>query len=353
MNDSPIKVNLDVKADLTKSTNKVVDTIVKPIQDIHKGIVKLFTACTGKWFANKERQIALISAQTEKDVEEVKLGRKEYRNGELINLDLTNNPDAFYRQISENNAACDAKRLGAAMLEAALELSNIPEEEISDKPLNQTFFNHWRTEAELIDDEDLRQWWSHLLVEEICKPNSISPRTLDVAKNLSRDEAELFTRIAQGILENDASILVNEDGHPICGTYDEILALQDAGLVGAISSLTLEAIFKDKSNNKIIDMPFIRSKFVVIFKSEKIHFQVGVLTKAGREIYNIIKKPLILNQIIQIAEEISHQNPNATAMIFPLKSKSKESNGDNIDVINDTPLWTNRPSKSVTEGEEK
>ena len=353
MNDSPINVDLDVKVDLTKPTNKVVDTIVKPFQGIHKGIVKLFTACAGKWFANKDRQIALIAAQTEKDIEDVKAGRKEYRNGELINLDLANNPDAFYRQISENNAACDAKRLGAAMLDAALELSNIPEEEISDKPLNQTFFNHWRTEAELIDDEELRQWWSHLLVEEIRKPNSISPRTLDVAKNLSRDEAELFTRIAQGILENYASILVNEDGHPICGTYDDILALQDAGLVGAISSSTSEAIFKDKSNNKIIDMPFISSKLVILFKSEMIHFQVGVLTKAGREIYNIIKKPLNINQIKRIAEEISHQNPNATAMIFPFKLKSKESKGDNLDVINDTPLWTNHPSISATEGEEK
>ncbi len=349
MNDSPVKVNLDVKADLTKPA----EDITAIAKDSHKGIGKLIYALFGPMIENRIGQARRIATQADKDCRDIIDGKKvlDKNSGMVIPISEVSSVDALCSELVHVDSDCKAKRLKAAMLEAALEISNIQEEEISDEPLNQTFFNHWRAEAELIDEEDLRKFWAHLLVEETKKPNSISPRTLDVAKNLSRDEAELFTRISQGVVGN--SILVNEKGEPVYGTYSEILLLQDAGLLGAISYSTLKAILKDKQNNNIIGIPFFCSVLQIVFKRDTIHYQDSVLTKAGRELYNIIKKPLNLDQIIRIAEEISHKNQNASEMIFPWKSKSKESNSDNIDVINDTPLWTNRPSTSVTEGEEK
>ncbi len=301
-----LPLNVQVNADLTDATNKVVDTVVKPIQGIHKAIVKIFTACAGKWFANKDRQVELIAAQTEKDIEDVKAGRKEYRNGELISLDLVNNPDAFYKQISENNAACDAKRLGAAMLEAAIELSNIPEEEISDEPLNQTFFNHWRAEAELIDEEDLRKFWAHLLVEETKKPNSISPRTLDVAKNLSKDEARRFERFSRYCF--DDTIIVNSDDIPICGEYSEILSLQDAGIIGQISNRWYKSIDLDDTLAKQILMFIPGQNYMLSASSNKISFRCHILTVAGRQLLSTLHKKINIENIKIIAKEISRQN---------------------------------------------
>ena len=91
---SPIKAK--VNANMTDAINQIVDTAVLPIQSLHKGIVKIFTAYTGTWLANKEAQNRLIAAQIEKDVEDIKAGRKEYRNLNLITLGLSQDPKVYY-----------------------------------------------------------------------------------------------------------------------------------------------------------------------------------------------------------------------------------------------------------------
>ena len=204
------------------------------------------------------------------------------------------------------------------------------------------------TDGQLIDDEDLRTIWAHLLVEETKKANSISPRTLDVVKNLSRQEAEAFVRIIPGTIDN--AVIVNDTGHPLWGTYSEMLALQDARLVGSqSSSVTHSANAENQQHNKIVVIPFLDSKLALIFEKDKITINVNVLTTAGREIYGISKKPLSLNQIIKIAEAISRQNQKAITSILPTKIISTESNGEVKYQYFWTPIWTNRSTTSTTQ----
>lgn len=337
MNDiSPVKI--DIKADLTNPINKIVDTAVAPVIGTYKGITKIISACSGKWFANRERQIELIVAQTAKDVEDVKSGKKEYRNDELLKVELAPTTADYYRQVSEHNGACDAKRLEAVMLTAAIELFNTPEEEISDEPLNQTFFNHWRAEAELIDEEDLRKWWAHLLVEETKKPNSISPRTLDVAKNLSRKEAEIFLK---NIAYAYAGGLIQKSDHQtIASSLSEIIVLQDAGLV--MTSEFMQSSLNDSCdiNNagKYTCMVFSDSRIAVAFKAEKISFSCYVLTTAGNELYKMFKKVESLEEIKSIAQEVAKQNNNAEYVVYPISHIDKNNDGTTTYQLTLTPV---------------
>ena len=342
---SPIKAK--VNANMTDAINQIVDTAVLPIQSLHKGIVKIFTAYTGTWLANKEAQNRLIAAQIEKDVEDIKAGRKEYRNLNLITLGLSQDPKVYYKQISDNNEVCNARRLDDTIHEAALELSKIPEEEIADEPLNQTFFNHWRAEAELIDEEGLRKLWARLLVEETKKTHSVSLRTLDVVKNLSKQEAEAFCRIAKGVVDN--AVVAIHNGAPIFGQYNEILALQDARLIGSqISTVTVLAN-NEYLPKKAIIIPFFESNIAIAIEEKEISFNIYPLTMAGREIYAIIKSRLELNEIISIVNEISKQNQNAISNILPIKIINSDPNGNIKYQYFWNPIWSNHPTMSHTE----
>ena len=294
-------VNIKLKLDLTEPVNNIVNTALAPLQYSGKGILKIFSACTGKWFANKDRQVALIKAETEKDVEDFKSGKKVNHYGELIRADIAPTPQEYYNLISDYNRECDAKRLGAAMLEAAVALSNISDDNISDEPLNQTFFNHWRKEAELIDDNDLRAFWAKLLVEETRRPNSVSPRTLDVARNLSKEEAGTFQRLCPFIVQD--SLPINNKRYPLNGTYNDALQLLEAGLIGQASSMS-----DDEPVNGLFFIPIMKGNFILKARTNKIGFNCYPLTVAGKQIAKIVSVMSDISIAKRIAREISAQN---------------------------------------------
>ncbi len=333
-------INADVKADLTHATDVTADMV----KETHKGIGKVFYALLGPWIEDRIGKAKRSASQSDRDSLDILAGKKCYNAHaeKIISIENVDNVTDLCSELERVNLDCKAKRLGAAVTLASTEIKQIPEEEISEEPLNQTFFNHWREEAELIDDEELRSWWAHLLVEEVRKPKSISPRTLDIAKNLSKQEANLFIQVSKGMIGN--AIVVNGDGHPLYGTYSNVLSLQDARLVASqTSSQTFEHTIQNQKSEPAVIIPFFTNKLAIVFEKDKISFQCNFLTTAGLEINNISKTPQMFEEIKKIAEELSRQNNNAVTSILPIKIISQDASGNVQYQISWLPLWTNRP----------
>ena len=345
---SPIKAKLDAKVDLTESTNKIINTIVTPFQYLTKGVEKICVAWGGRMIAKSERHNMLEQAQNEKDAEDIKSGKKEYRDGILLNTETMQSPQDYYKQISEHNEYCDAERLNAALLEAAIELSNTPDEEISGDPLDKTFFNRWRAEAELIDDEILRKLWARLLAEETKTSNSVSPRTLDVAKNLSKREIEIFIKNMPGIYAG--GIIRKENRQTLASDFSEIIELQEAGLVMATEFATRHLNLPGDINDTGVHscMVFPGSNFAIAFKTEKISFSCYVLTKAGNELYQMFKKVESLDEIKILAQEVSRQNNTVKYVVYPISSISKNNDGTMTYQFTLTPVWSSAADNGDT-----
>ncbi len=342
--------NIDIKADLTKSTEDITEIA----KDTHKGLGILMYALCGPTIEKRVGQAKRIAAQAEKDCLDIMEGHKELDTTSNLTVPIkdVSTLESLCTELTSKDSECKAKRLLTTIMVAAQEIKQSAPDEISDEPLNQTFFNHWRAEAELIDEDDLRDFWAHLLVEEIKKPNSISPRTLDIVKNISRKEAELFDILIQGVVNTNA-IIINNSGHPLFGSFSNILSLQDARLIGAqISSSQLNANSEDSQKNKIVVIPFMENKLVVAIKKEKIIFTNYIMTTAGCEIYRISKKPLSFDQIKKISEELSLQNENAIVSIYPLEGIITDSHGHMNCHFSWTPIWTNRPTPTTSETQE-
>ena len=280
-----LPINAEIKAEVKADLTHTVDTMADMSHETHKGIGKFLNACLGPWIEQRNRTARLIAAQTERDSQDILTGRKSLTEiiGNVSSNTEVSTLDALCNELVQSDSTCKAKRLMSALLTAAAEIKQIPEDEISDEPLNQTFFNHWRAEAELIDDEDLRQLWAKLLVEETRKTNSVSPRTLGVVKNLSKQDAVIFERLGKCFVGN--AVIVNSKDHPLNGDYDDVLLLQDAGLIGQLSSRWFSA---SKNNLTIIPLPNV--KFLLVAPCAKITFRCHILTPAGLQLFKFITK---------------------------------------------------------------
>ena len=321
----PIKAKLN--ADLTKPA----EDITGMAKDTHKGVGKLFYALLGPWIEERIGKAKRGAAQAEKDSLDILAGRArlDEETKTMISIGNVSSVDALCEELEKANSQCKAKRLTAALMAASIEMKQVPEEEVSDEPLNQTFFNHWRAEAELIDDEDLRKWWAHLLVEETKKPNSISPRTLDVAKNLSSKEALCFQKIFQ--LAIDGNILVNADDCPVNGTYQDVLLLQEAGLIGQISSHWQNPMpYSRDCVIFVLDYVFVAVNF-----GRRLSHRCHLPTNAGKELRKIFYCKPDFSDLKRLAKELSYQNSNVEIRIYNLSPNMNLST-----LSKNPPLWS-------------
>lgn len=291
-----VDVKVDATADLTPAVKAGSDIVT----NTHKGVSKFFYALCGPWMEGRVRKAELIAAQTSKDCADIKNGLVTYTGENVIPFEPQATVALSFEALHKLNHASDAKRLHAAMQEAARQISEVPEEQVSDEPLSQDFFNHWRREAEMIDDEALRQWWARLLVEETKTPKSISPRTLDVAKDLSKEEAQLFQQMLKGLINK--CIPVAPKGHPQYIKYAEALMLEDAGLVIAHqSSLTWHDRLLQDGSRAIVVLPE-KSNCAVCIDGEQITISCFLLTTAGEQLAEMVLQERNATGVSEIAK---------------------------------------------------
>ena len=296
-----VDVKVEAKADLTPAVKAGSDIAT----NTHKGVAKLAYALCGPWMEGRVRKAELIAAQTSKDCADIKNGLVTYTGENVIPFEPQATVASSFEALHKLNHASDAKRLHAAMQEAARQISEVPEDQISDEPLSQDFFNHWRREAEMIDDEALRQWWARLLVEETKTPKSISPRTLDVVKNLSREEADIFRKMARGAI--GSAVPVDENGHPQFITYSKRLLMHEAGLLITDKTTRVYEAEPTENGEKVIPVVFEKSDYVICTTGEKMELRCCVLTTVGRQIASVISNGQTLDEIIGIAKFLGEQ----------------------------------------------
>ena len=94
-----------------------------------------------------------------------------------------------------------------------------------------------------ISDEEMQRVWAKILAGEVNKPKSFSLETLDVVRNLSKHDAELFTIICKHCIQSSPRnlYLPHYDNYLEKSgiTYSEILRLDEIGLINSSGFISL------------------------------------------------------------------------------------------------------------------
>lgn len=162
-----------------------------------------------KKMANAEAYAAIKQAETEVKVELLKLkGQEEIAN---------------YISARESRKMNNVK----SVVEKATS-HFIEGEKVSDEPVNIDWTNRFFSIVEDISDETLQDIWGRILAGEVKQPNSFSLRTLDLLRNITKEEAELFVKASRFYIEKN--FIYTEE---FALSLHEALLLGEAGLINS------------------------------------------------------------------------------------------------------------------------
>lgn len=183
------------------------------------------------------------------------------------------------------------------------------EKVVSDEPVNKDWSTRFFNIVQDVSDSDMKQLWAKVLAGEVKSPCSYSLRTLELLRNLSKQEAELFLKVSQLVLKEREYFIfktANNDLSKFGISYLDIAKLIEIGLIqaGTFVSLNYESSSsRDKHvffmyNNKIL------LRLNIPKESAKISFPVHLLTQSGKELYQLISVNPNIDYLKEVASSL-------------------------------------------------
>jgi hypothetical protein len=217
------------------------------------------------------------------------------RNDDAIVQRATNAFLAKAIRAQENKEAVARKAV-----ESLQESPNKSEDSEGPAAPDDDWFNVFEQYAEQASSEKLQDLWGRILAGEIRKPKSFSLRTLRFIAELDQETASLFEKYADAVVANNFIPKPQSLKSPV---LTELLQLQDCGLVAEVLGTVVKPL--------PIKGPFgvllpIADMWVQVTGKEDQHLNVPsiLLTKVGREIVQILKKPFSLARAEEFAKII-------------------------------------------------
>ena len=162
------------------------------------------------------------------------------------------------------------------------------------KVFDVDWFLRFYEDASNISNEDMQQIWAGILAGEVSKPGSFSKRTLDVLRNMSPYDAEMFQNISKYILlTTDSAILyANKSIHQKYQILvKQILYLEECGLLSSqVIDLNTTVLPEQPSG-----MFFVNNIICLASSNDangrRVRYQVYKFNAAATQLFPIIKLP--------------------------------------------------------------
>lgn len=178
-----------------------------------------------------------------------------------------------------------------------------------------------------ISENEMKLIWGKLLAGEVKSPGSYSLRTLELLKNLSSDEARLFSEVSNLALRrvNEVLIIRRDNINEEYGfTFDNILALTDAGLIKPILNTAMVLDSTTEEGDFILEFGKYVVKAVI---KDKITIPSYIYTNAGAQIFKFIEnQEPDLNYLKKVLKSLS--NDNVRFQVYKITKWNSENDFD-------------------------
>lgn len=166
----------------------------------------------------------------------------------------------------------------------------------------------WRDSAEKVSEDEMQQLWGRILAGEIKQPGTYSLRALEVIRNLSKEDAELISRISN-YRSND--FIFKPEGQDFFGEkgfhFSTLLELQDLGLIGGVESIGLSLQLKASPEERLNGF-FAFTRYAVSYSSEEsgksLDVPVYTVSKMGKQIISLAKADDDLSYIFLLKDHL-------------------------------------------------
>lgn len=295
------KNDIDVKVDIAMKTEIKAD-LAPVITATPTGLKYVFNLLLGKKHAAAERMIKLADAQNAVDIKKIMCGDAVYdqESNQLVEIRTVSPKMLIAEKIQED----EVTNLIECSMHAAAHIQDNEDPEFTGA--SEDFLSRWKSEAKHFSTEEARAIWGRVLAEEVNAPGSISLRTIDSIRNLSKEEASHFNEACKYVLL-DNYLVDNQKGTPI--STQAFSAIRDAGLIanytpGMYRGSKWPENNIQLSNGEMAESYWVRSKDFLVFVEKDALQAAGLkppsftyweLTMAGRELYKVISSTMELS----------------------------------------------------------
>lgn len=195
---------------------------------------------------------------------------------------------------------------------AAEELINEPP--VADEALDEDWTTRFFRIAEDISNEEMQALWGKILAGEIKQPKTYSLRTLELIRNLSKNEADVFMKVANFAVKcGNANLLFKGKDSKLLKvkyniSYSDTALLTEIGLLQPGTFVNYELYQQPKDSQHV----FTAGNIVLIAKikanTPTIQMPVDVFSNAGNELLNLINSNPPMDYLTSIANSIKNEN---------------------------------------------
>jgi DNA-dependent RNA polymerase auxiliary subunit epsilon len=188
----------------------------------------------------------------------------------------------------------------------------LQETEVSDEPVNDDWSTRFFNIIEDISDEEIQKLWGRVLAGEVKKPQSFSIRTLELLKNLNKDEAALFMKVTELVVSSHGSPFLyrGEDSKHLENytiTFNDRLLLIELGLLQSDINITRNFYEKDIDEEVYFEAGNILFKAWMKAKSAEINLPIFRFSKIGEELLKLTGNSINSEYVNTFGQELKNR----------------------------------------------
>jgi uncharacterized repeat protein (TIGR03899 family) len=167
-------------------------------------------------------------------------------------------------------------------------------EEVSNQKVDPDWTVRFFQHCQDVSNDEMQLIWGKILAGEVEKPKTFSLRTLDLVKNLDKEEAQLFSRVGQlGIIKNNSGFIFYQGGYKTLEEkyhvlFSEILKLQELNLLSTNDNIVFQLIQMEINTREIF---FYGKKCIILERnanSPTLSFPILGFSTIGSELLKMI-----------------------------------------------------------------
>lgn len=186
--------------------------------------------------------------------------------------------------------------------------------------LDKDWIAHFFSKCELVSDQEMQSLWANLLSSEATAPGTYSKRTIDLIATMDKNDAELFTKLAQ-------FCWVIAEPTPLIWDYESQIYTHHGITFSGLKHLDAIGLISFDSNNgylrnglgKHVDISYFDNRTIANFTQEsdnKIILGKVILTQAGKQLFSICGAEKNQKFYEYSADEIKKQGITLTHIVI-------------------------------------
>lgn len=186
------------------------------------------------------------------------------------------------------------------------------EQAIDNSAIDEDWINRFFNIAEDVSNEELQALWGKILAGEIKRPKSYSLRTLELIRNLHKEEADVITKVANftlrinkdfGLFKGNNDILIKYGV-----TYNDIALLTEIGIIQP-GEFVAYHILQDQN---AIKTPIVYGNIIMVIERQanapEQHLPIYLFTKAGIEVLKLLTINSSMNYFKDVANFLKRED---------------------------------------------